>query len=98
METDQSKTAELAAVRSTDGFCVGDKVTWAKCVSNGYSMRWSTREGKIARLCGPMAYVKMRNGREVNILTSLLRKAGEKTFVTELFEDMAAAQTQNDPS
>jgi hypothetical protein len=67
----------------------GDSVSWMHARSNGSSIGFSTRNGKITQINGGLAFVKMRNGRVENVWLKQLRKDGEKTELTEIFEDMA---------
>lgn len=85
---DQTQTTSTA--RSTK-LCVGDEVTWTHCTSNGHSMGFSARQGKITGINGGLAYVKMRNGRETYVLVTSLRRKGEKTQLTEMVEEMGAS-------
>lgn len=69
-----------------DSVQLGDNVTWMHCISNGSSMRFMTRRGKVIKLRGKTAYVRMRNGRRVDVHVSELRKRGDKTELTDLTE------------
>jgi hypothetical protein len=74
-----------------NNFSVGDQVTWMHSSSNGCRLRFSSRQGKIVELYknGIGATVKLRNGRTQDVLLKMLRKAGEKTELTKLFEEIA---------
>lgn len=75
----------------------GDSVTWMDVVSvKRYSMRFTERQGKVISIngAGTVATVKMRNGREIEMLVSDLRHEGEKGHVTELFEKISSAPAE----
>ncbi|MDR3427827.1 hypothetical protein [Silvimonas sp.] len=73
-------------------FKVGDKVEWMHCSSNGNSMRFSSREGKIEILNPCYAQVKMRNGRKCWVHISDLTLPDQKNGVTKLFEVMTGGE------
>jgi hypothetical protein len=90
MDQDQSKTETPAAVHSNDEFCIGQDVTWMHCSSNGRSLGFSTREGKIKQLGNKAAFVKRhRSGKTEWVSYENLTPAGDKNAVTKLFEGMA---------
>lgn len=66
-----------------------DQVTWTHTRSEGKGIRMTTRQGKITSITDDIATVKMRNGRTYNVHVSNLRKLGEKTSLTQLFENLA---------
>jgi len=71
-------------------FSAGDKVTWTRVKAQGKSTRMTTMEGKILMFPREnVVLVKMRNGREIEMHQSRLRKAEEQTELTEAFMNMA---------
>jgi len=67
----------------------GDKVTWTHVTHRGGGgMSFRTREGTVTAVHAHLADVKMRNGRKDCVLIDRLRKAGEKTEVTQIFETL----------
>lgn len=69
-------------------FQSGDEVTWMHCVSNGSHMRFTARRGTIVALRSKTAYVRMRNGRKVDVHIEELRKLGQETALTELVKNL----------
>jgi len=71
-------------------FSQGDKVTWTKVKTQGQGTRMTTMEGKVLRCPREnVVLVKMRNGREIEMHQSRLRKDCEQTELTEAFKAMA---------
>lgn len=71
---------------------IGDRVEWMHCRSNGTSLGFSTREGKIVSFLGNTACVKQRNGRKQWVGLEDLTRDGEKNGVTKLFETLAGTE------
>jgi len=65
---------------------VGDSVTWMLIRTHSGGTSFSERVGVIERLQNSMAFVRMRNGRRLWMSVADLRKEGEKTEVSELFD------------
>lgn len=96
----QDETQGIATLHTSGGFCVGQDVTWMHCSSNGRSLGFATREGKIKQLGNKAAFVKRhRSGKTEWVSYENLTPAGEKNAVTKLFEGMAGqpvGETQNE--
>ena len=58
--------------------------------SNGKSLGFSTRQGKIERIGKTTAHVKLRNNRREWVSLTRLRKEGQKTELTEMIQEMAS--------
>jgi hypothetical protein len=62
------------------------------CSSNGNSIRFSSRKGKIEILNPSYAHVNMRNGRKCWVAISDLTLPGQKNGVTKMFEGLAGTE------
>ncbi len=79
----------VAAPKGSE-FHVGDRVTWTHCRSNGRSIQFSTRTGKIVLCRHRDAFCKQdRNGRTEWVLYGRMRRAGQRTELTDIVTDFA---------
>jgi len=91
-----AEAENLVGVASTALFCVGDSVTWTHATSNGKSIGFSTRQGKIETIMKTQAHVKLRNNRREWVLLKRLRKEGQRTELTEMIMGEDSSQNAQD--
>ncbi len=75
---------------------VGDEVTWCHVRKTRNTAQMTTRTGKIEAAAGDFALVKSRNGKAQWLAINSLRRAGQKTELTELFDVLRDEHRTND--
>lgn len=80
MQVHQPTSGDAEA--TTNGFKVGDAVTFTVTTSRGNSIRMSVKEAKIVELLNQTAIVKCRNGRTEIVLLSDLTPDGQPNALT----------------
>ncbi len=95
---DADRTCAKPAIAAGPGseFSVGASVTWTHCRSNGRSIQFTTRHGRILELGKSIALCKQhRSGRTEWVRYDRLRIEGVRTELTDLVTSMASPLSPN---
>jgi hypothetical protein len=85
-ETTQCSAESEPQVHSSAVFCVGERVSWTHVRTNGSSINFTTREGKVTEVGKRCCRVKTRHGKYQWVLFGDLTKDGETTQLTKMFK------------
>lgn len=91
METDKGTPAASAGSCAAAGSAVfrcGDEVTWTHCRSNGRSIQFTRREGRIVEVGKVIALCKRHRATAEWVRIDRLRHAGDRSELTDLVMGM----------
>lgn len=75
---------------------VGMRVTWMDATGSGRGFNLKSKKGKVIQVGERSAYIQKSGGRKEWISFRRLRKEGDKTELTELFEGLAGEKARED--